>query len=296
MPLDFSCYEALRENVRYIHRRLPDGADVYFVANRRNAAGRRRLHVPRRRQTTRILVARDGTNRTGGRLRARGRSDASPLAPGSRRIGLRRLPARGNRDARSGCLDDPRRSTSFAEKMAMAAKDRRAQGRLRAARRPRAHPRTSKPSCKGFSTRAAPAFRSPDGRRRRPGHQRRQDADADYHSSTASRSTSAGKTRKRSTLDADGPRHAVDADGPPRVVDLRRDASGRLWLEAWRNGPLRAENRVGQDAARATWATFPPAAGDRRPVAVAVPARPGGAAAGRSRQARLLERASATAA
>jgi hypothetical protein len=38
VPLDFSCYDALRGKVRYTHRRLPDGADVYFVANSGNAA------------------------------------------------------------------------------------------------------------------------------------------------------------------------------------------------------------------------------------------------------------------
>jgi hypothetical protein len=37
VPLDFSCYEALREKVRYIHRRLPGDLDVYFVANKGDA-------------------------------------------------------------------------------------------------------------------------------------------------------------------------------------------------------------------------------------------------------------------
>ena len=38
MPLDFSCCEALRGKLRYIHRSLPDGVDAYFVANSQNVA------------------------------------------------------------------------------------------------------------------------------------------------------------------------------------------------------------------------------------------------------------------
>ena len=38
VPVDFSCDGGLRGNLRYIHRTLEDGTELYFVANKREAA------------------------------------------------------------------------------------------------------------------------------------------------------------------------------------------------------------------------------------------------------------------
>ena len=56
-----------------------------------------------------------------------------------------------------------------------------------------------------------------------------------------------GRDPQTIDAEADGALPAVEADGSPRLVDLACDSSGRLWLEAWRNGRYGLKTASGRE-------------------------------------------------